>query len=97
VAERQGQTAARNMLGQQVKFDSVPFFWSAHYGTTISYVGHAEKWDSSTIDGDLGSLDATVTLRSAGRTLAVITVGRDLESLRAEAAMEANIRPRTTI
>jgi NADPH-dependent 2,4-dienoyl-CoA reductase/sulfur reductase-like enzyme/nitrite reductase/ring-hydroxylating ferredoxin subunit len=97
VAERQGQTAARNMLGQNEKFDAVPFFWSAHYGTSISYVGHAEQWDSSTIDGDLNSSDATVTLKSAGRTLAVITVGRDLESLRAEAAMEANIRARTTV
>lgn len=26
LAQRQGQTAARNMLGQQVKFDAVPFF-----------------------------------------------------------------------
>ena len=88
VAERQGQTAARNMLGRNEKFDAVPFFWSAHYGTSISYVGHAEQWDSSTIDGDLSISDATVTLKSAGRTMAVITVGRDLESLRAEAAME---------
>src|SRR5439155_6843187 len=28
VAQRQGQTAARNMLSDRVKFDTVPFFWS---------------------------------------------------------------------
>src|SRR5271167_3284602 len=28
VAQRQGQTAALNMLGQRRKFDTVPFFWS---------------------------------------------------------------------
>jgi NADPH-dependent 2,4-dienoyl-CoA reductase/sulfur reductase-like enzyme/nitrite reductase/ring-hydroxylating ferredoxin subunit len=88
VAERQGQTAARNMLGHDVPFDAVPFFWSAHYDTTISYVGHAEQWDQLTVDGDLSRGDATVTMKSAGKTLAVITVGRDRESLRAEAAME---------
>jgi len=88
VAERQGQTAARNMLGRHEKFDAVPFFWSAHYDTTITYVGHAEQWTSLTIDGDLSRADATVTMKSAGRTLAVITVGRDRESLRAEVAME---------
>ena len=88
VAERQGQTAARNMLGRQQKFDVVPFFWSAHYDTTITYVGHAEQWTALTVDGDLSRGDATVTMSSAGKTLAVITVGRDRESLRAEVAME---------
>jgi NADPH-dependent 2,4-dienoyl-CoA reductase/sulfur reductase-like enzyme/nitrite reductase/ring-hydroxylating ferredoxin subunit len=88
VAERQGQTAARNMLGRREKFDTVPFFWSAHYDTTITYVGHAEQWTALTVDGDVSRGDATVTMKSAGKTLAVITVGRDRESLRAEVAME---------
>ena len=88
VAERQGQTAARNMLGRKERFDAVPFFWSAHYDTTISYVGHAEQWTSLAVDGDLSRGDATVTMKAAGKTLAVITVGRDRESLRAERAME---------
>jgi NADPH-dependent 2,4-dienoyl-CoA reductase/sulfur reductase-like enzyme/nitrite reductase/ring-hydroxylating ferredoxin subunit len=88
VAERQGQTAARNMLGQKEKFDAVPFFWSAHYDTTISYVGHAEQWDTLSVDGDVPGGNATVTMQRAGRTLAVITVGRDAESLRAEVELE---------
>jgi NADPH-dependent 2,4-dienoyl-CoA reductase/sulfur reductase-like enzyme len=88
VAQRQGQTAAKNMLGKKERHDPVPFFWSAHYEHTISYVGHAEKWDSIVVDGDLQGDDATVTMSSVGQTLAVVTIGRDLESLRAEAAME---------
>jgi NADPH-dependent 2,4-dienoyl-CoA reductase/sulfur reductase-like enzyme/nitrite reductase/ring-hydroxylating ferredoxin subunit len=88
VAERQGQAAARNMLDLNERFAHVPFFWSAHYDSTISYVGHAERWDELVVDGNLAAGDTTVTMRLAGKTLAVITVGRDLDSLRAEVAME---------
>jgi NADPH-dependent 2,4-dienoyl-CoA reductase/sulfur reductase-like enzyme len=88
VAERQGQTAAKNMLGRREAFDAVPFFWSAHYDTTISYVGHAERWDTLVVDGKLAAGDATVILKGFEKTLAVITVGRDRASLQAEAQME---------
>ncbi|TJU93306.1 MAG: pyridine nucleotide-disulfide oxidoreductase, partial [Mesorhizobium sp.] len=43
VAERQGRTAALNMLGHREKFAAVPFFWSQHYDVPINYVGHAER------------------------------------------------------
>jgi len=92
VAERQGQTAAKNMLGARERFEAVPFFWSQHYDIPINYVGHAEKWDSVHVDGDIGKKDCTVTYKRNGRTLAVATIFRDLESLLAEAAMEKQIR-----
>ena len=89
VAERQGQAAARNMLGRRQRFDAVPFFWSQHYDISINYVGHAERWDQAAVDGDLAGHDATVTYTKDGRTLAVATVFRDQVSLEAEARMES--------
>lgn len=94
VAERQGQVAARNMLGRQEKFDAVPFFWSQHYDVAINYVGHAEKWDAVEIDGDLDARDCAVTYKKDGRILAFVTISRDLQSLQTEAAMEAQLRTR---
>ncbi len=91
VAQRQGQVAARNILGQRIRYDAVPFFWSQHYDVAINYVGHAEKWDAIDIDGSLDARDATVTYKRAGRKLAVATVYRDLASLRAEREMEESI------
>ncbi len=89
VAERQGQTAARNMLGRRERFDAVPFFWSQHYDVTIRLVGHAENWDETRIDGSLDAQDATVTFLRGGRRLAVATISRDKENLRAEVALES--------
>jgi NADPH-dependent 2,4-dienoyl-CoA reductase/sulfur reductase-like enzyme/nitrite reductase/ring-hydroxylating ferredoxin subunit len=88
VAERQGQTAARNMLGFRERFDAVPFFWSQHYDVTINYVGHAEQWDAIQIDGTLESHDCSVTYMRADRRLAVATISRDRASLLAELDME---------
>jgi len=88
VAERQGQTAAINILGGSVPFDAAPFFWSQHYDVTVSYVGHAQGWDKVEIDGDPAGRDCKVTYYQNSRKLAVATVSRDLESLRAEAELE---------
>lgn len=88
VAERQGVVAARNIIGQRQPFDAAPFFWSQHYDTTINYVGHAEKWDRLEIDGEPAKRNCTATFWRDGNRLAVVTVGRDLESLEAEAAFE---------
>ena len=88
VAERQGQTAARNMLGQREIFDAVPFFWSQHYDVPINYVGHAERWDEIAIDGDIAARDCVLKYKSNGRVVAVASVYRDLASLQAELDME---------
>jgi len=88
VAERQGQAAARNMIGLREVFDAVPFFWSQHYDVPINYVGHAEKWDEIAIDGDIRGRDCVLRYKAKGRVLAVASIYRDVDSLKAELAME---------
>jgi apoptosis-inducing factor 3 len=94
VAERQGQTAALNMLGHLTPFDGVPFFWSQHYDVPINYVGHAENWDDITLEGDIMSKDCVLRFRRDGRVAAVASIFRDRESLLAEVSMERHVTHR---
>jgi NADPH-dependent 2,4-dienoyl-CoA reductase/sulfur reductase-like enzyme len=90
VAERQGQTAARNILGERAKFDFVPFFWTDQYDFSLAYVGHAERFDEAKLDGqlDADARDCAISYSQAGRKLAMAFVYRDLDGLKAELAFE---------
>ena len=93
VAERQGQVAARNMLGAREAFNAVPFFWSQHYDIPINYVGHAEKWDEIVVHGEIAAHDCLLEYKLNGKTLAVASIFRDTDSLEAAAAMEEGRAP----
>jgi Reductase C-terminal len=76
------------MIGQNERFDAVPFFWSQHYDVPINYIGHAERWDTITVEGDIKAKDCLLRYRRDGRVLAVASVYRDLDNLKADLAME---------
>ena len=88
VAERQGQTAALNMLGEKTPHRAVPFFWSQHYDVPINYVGHAEGWDAIEIDGDVMKRDCLVRYRKGGKVMAIASIYRDKQCLEVAAEME---------
>jgi NADPH-dependent 2,4-dienoyl-CoA reductase/sulfur reductase-like enzyme/nitrite reductase/ring-hydroxylating ferredoxin subunit len=88
VAQRQGQTAARNILGAREPFTLPPFFWSNHFDLHIHYVGHGSGGDDATLSGDLKAKDGSVIFRSDAKLSAVASVGRDRENLEAEVALE---------
>ena len=81
MAQRQGQAAARNILGAGERYAQVPFFWSAHYDVSINYVGHAEKLDVVKVDGDAAKHDVAVRLIRGGEVEALATIYRDEEDL----------------
>ena len=76
------------MLGLRRPFDAVPFFWSQHYEVPINYVGHAEAWDLLEIDGDIMGKDCLIRYVWKRRVMAVASIFRDLESLKAEVMLD---------
>ena len=97
VAERQGQVAARNILGYRERYDLIPFFWTEQFGVSLRYVGHAEKWDAVEVDGSLEAKNCAVTYKLNGREIASATIGRDLQSLQSEVAMEATFQTKSRV
>ena len=95
VAERQGQTAARNILGAREPFVAPPFFWSNHFDLHIHYVGHGQADDEASVSGSLKAKDVLVYFRSGRRLTAVASIGRDRENLEAEEALERGNEFRT--
>jgi NADPH-dependent 2,4-dienoyl-CoA reductase/sulfur reductase-like enzyme len=88
VAQRQGATAARNILGKGEPYREVPFFWSQQYDLVVTYVGSGKGWDAIQVSGNLDDNDALVAYRKDGRIIAVAAIFRDVDSLNAEVAME---------
>lgn len=89
LAERQGQTAARNILGHDVAFTQPPFFWSQHYDVPINVTGHVAGWEEEIVNGDPHKRDVVVGYQNAGRITAIASIFRDRDSLRAEEALAA--------
>jgi 3-phenylpropionate/trans-cinnamate dioxygenase ferredoxin reductase component len=54
-ALHQGPVAAKNMLGQAVAYDRIPYFFSDQYETGMEYSGHATDWDEVVFRGDVAA------------------------------------------
>jgi 3-phenylpropionate/trans-cinnamate dioxygenase ferredoxin reductase subunit len=88
LAQRLGQTAARNILGSEERFRAVPFFWSRHYDVSVQYVGSAAGFESAESVGDPRHGRGAVLFKKGGLTRAVASVGDAHASLEAELALE---------
>jgi len=87
LAAQHGRIAARNMLGQQVPFKGVPFFWTKQFSLNLHYVGHAESWDDIIIHGDLSGLEFMAFYVEANQIMAVAACGYTQELIAIEELM----------
>jgi NADPH-dependent 2,4-dienoyl-CoA reductase/sulfur reductase-like enzyme/nitrite reductase/ring-hydroxylating ferredoxin subunit len=92
-AQQQGRTAARNMIGRNVIFDAVPFFWTRQFGLGLLYVGHAASWDEIIYRGDVASNDFLAFYVKGERVLAVAGMNRDREMATIEELMRLDRMP----
>jgi NADPH-dependent 2,4-dienoyl-CoA reductase/sulfur reductase-like enzyme/nitrite reductase/ring-hydroxylating ferredoxin subunit len=87
-AQRQGQHVARGILGQGGAYRDLPFFWSAHFDTSLSYLGHVGEIVGSQVDGSIVGRDFAIAYTGQGREKAFVTCNRDIAALKIEAQWE---------
>ena len=92
-AQQQGRAAARNMLGRDIAFDGVPFFWTRQFDVALLYVGHTKSWDEIIFHGDVSSHDFLAFYLKGDRVLAVAGMNRDREMAAIEELMRLDRMP----
>ena len=80
VAEQQGRVAALNMLGQSVRYEAVPVFWTIQYLKRLDYVGHAKEWDDVVVHGDLLKPEFIAYYVKDGHVVAAVGLDRDKDT-----------------
>ncbi len=73
-ALNQGPVAARNMLGEQVAYRRIPYFFSDQYDVGMEYSGYAPTWDQVVYRGDPATREFIAFWLKGGRLVAGMNV-----------------------
>jgi NADPH-dependent 2,4-dienoyl-CoA reductase/sulfur reductase-like enzyme len=77
LAQQHGRVAALAMLGQEARYEGVPFFWTFHFGKRLGYLGHAQEWEQIITEGDVAKLEFMNLYVQDGLVKAALSCGRD--------------------
>ncbi len=91
VAERQGQHAARCMLGSRISYEEVPFFWTRQFGITLKYVGFTRAYDETVVRGEIEAGKFLVGYYRKGALAAAAAAGMENELSAVEVIMRRRI------
>jgi apoptosis-inducing factor 3 len=91
VAERQGQHAARAMLGSNAGYEEIPFFWTRQTGISLKYIGFARQWDQTAVRGNVEAGKFVVGYFQKGKLAAAASVGMPNDLTAIEVMLKRNI------
>lgn len=92
-ALQQGRTAASNMVGKNIPFSGIPFFWTKNFGVSLRYLGHAKDWDEIFFDGEVQKKNFLAFYIKNNRISAVSGIGRDKQMAHLEQLLKDNKMP----
>lgn len=80
VACQQGRVAGMNMAGAHLKYQAVPFFWSAQQDKILGYTGHVKDYDETIVEGSLDGDSFMVHYVKDNDIKATLSLFRDAEA-----------------
>jgi NADPH-dependent 2,4-dienoyl-CoA reductase/sulfur reductase-like enzyme len=89
VAERQGQHAARAMLGSDELYKEIPFFWTHQADASITHIGYPGETDEVVVRGEVGDGEWLIGFYANGRLRAAACKWMDREILSLMELMKA--------
>ena len=92
-ALNQGPAAARAMLGLDVAYDRIPYFFSDQYDVGMEYSGFATEWDEVVLRGDEAEREFVAFWLREGRVVA----GMNVNVWNVNEHVQALIRSRRTV
>lgn len=96
-ALQQGRAVAHNMAGKNIPFKGVPFFWTAHFGVSLRYLGHAKGWDEIIYDGNPEEPPFLAFYVKDDQVRAIAGIKRDTDMAYLEQAIKDDQLPRASV
>jgi len=88
-ANDQAVIAARTIIGEEVAYHAVPWFWSNQYDLRLQTVGLSTNHDDVVLRGDLGTRSFSVIYLKAGRVIALDCVNATKDYVQGRKLVEA--------
>jgi len=87
----QAKTAVGHMLGEEIPYDALPWFWSDQYGLKLQIAGLSQGYDSLVMRGDPDTRSVAFFYLKDGKLIAADCVGRIAEFMNAKKLIAARV------
>jgi len=92
-ATDQATIAAKTIMGEDVAYQAVPWFWSNQYDLKLQTVGLSTGHDEAVLRGDPGTRSFSVVYLRNGRVVALDCVNAVRDYVQGRALVSAGLRP----
>jgi NADPH-dependent 2,4-dienoyl-CoA reductase/sulfur reductase-like enzyme/nitrite reductase/ring-hydroxylating ferredoxin subunit len=93
VAQEQARTAAANMMGMEIPYSGVSYFWTSHYGVRYEFFGQMPEDNQLVINGNLDEPKFVAAYVRENQCEAIFSANRESETAKLFDQMQSQKPP----